>query len=136
VQPEKAKLLYFKLWALHIDSRSLPPSSGAPDASAPTKTAAKKIPKSRALNPGEFFQLGPSTKEDGIKIVMILAPEPTWKNITEEPGYICAAVRPCKEVDGAYELFVADQRIVKTSALGNEVVLKYESETRCYHISE
>jgi kinesin family protein 2/24 len=136
VQPEKAKLLYFKLWALHIDSRSLPPSSDTPDEKAPTKTTPKKVQKSRVINPGAFFRLDEHSREDDVKIVMVMAPEPPKKNGKEEAGYICGAVRPSGGVEGAYELFVADQKIIKTPALGDEVTLKYDSETRCYYVRE
>lgn len=68
---------------------------------------------------------------------MIMAPEPLRKGgKKEEAGYICATVRPAVGVDGGFELFVADQRIVKTPDLGDEVKLNYESETRCYHTRE
>jgi kinesin family protein 2/24 len=77
VQPEKAKLLYFKLWALHIDSRSLIPSSVTPEEGAPTKTMPKKAQPSRIINPGTFFLLDEYYREDEVTIVMVLAPEPT-----------------------------------------------------------
>ena len=66
---------------------------------------------------------------------MVLAPAAAKNTAKEEDaGYICAAVRPSDEVDQAYELFVADQRVIKTPALGELVMLKYERKTRCYHI--
>ena len=135
MQPEKAKLLYFKLWALHIDSRSLSPSSSPPPETAPARTAPKKVQKSQVINPGVFFRLDEHCREDDVKIVMVMAPEQV-KRTGKEEGFICAAIRPSGVVEGAFELFVADQRIIKTPELGEEVALKYDSESRCYYVRE
>lgn len=132
VRPEKAKLLYFKLWALHIDSRSLPASSVPPREGTPTNTVSK-FQDSEVINPGTFFLLNEHYREDEVKIVMVMATEPAKKNVKEELGYICAAVRSSDDVNEAYELFVADQRVIKASALGEEVVVKYDSKARYYY---
>jgi kinesin family protein 2/24 len=132
VQPEKAKLLYFKLWALHIDSRSLPITPA--EEAAPAKTAVKKVAKQKVVNPGMFFRLDEYFREDEVKIVMVMAPEPK-KSANEEPGYICAAVRPASKESEAFELIVADQRIIKVPKLGEEVFLKYDTKSRYYYLS-
>lgn len=97
----------------------------------------KKVSKSKIVTPGTFFKLEEYFREDNIRIVMVMAPEHlARRKEKDEMGYICAAVRPSAVVDGAYELFVADQRVIKSPALGEEVVLKYDTKTRYYYITD
>lgn len=70
-------------------------------------------------------------------MVMVMASGPSKTNGNEEVGYICAAVRTSRAgVEGAYELFVADRKVVKTLALEDEVKLQYDSDTRYYYVRE
>jgi hypothetical protein len=47
-------------------------------------------------------------------------------------GYICAAVHTAGH--GAYELLVADQKVIASRELIDEVVLEYSRETRYYYM--
>lgn len=130
---EKARLLYFKLWTLHIDSRALlqrgvPLTEGsAVDTSQNSNRRAKKI------KPGMFFRFDAEGKEDEGEgeMVMVMGREESKDG---NRGYICAAVQPAGH--GAYELLVAKQKVIAGSQLVDEVVLEYGRETRYYHMQE
>lgn len=130
VQPPKAKLLYFKLWALHIDSRALPVSTATSTQKLPIGDGIKKVSKPRSIKPGTFVHLHLSSEQD--EIVMVLAPERS----KESTYYVHAPVRPSIEVEGAYELFVADQSRSKPEAFGEEVPLRYDTKNRYYYIQD
>jgi len=138
VQPEKAKLLYFRLWALHIDSQALPPLTVASDEPASANTAPKKPQKSKIVNPGMFFRLDEPLREDEVEMVMVMAPEhmTTKRGGKDDMRYICAVICLAVGVQGAYELYVANRRVVKTAGLGEEIVMNYDSQTRYYYIEE
>jgi kinesin family protein 2/24 len=136
VKPEQAKLLYYKLWALHIDSRALmnePPRSSDINLAEP---APKKTRKLKAIKPGMFFSLSEKDVKDGVEILMALGRNPTAKsNEKNEVKWICAAVRPATDVQGAYELFVANQREIEEKQLNDEMKLEYDIHTRYYLIA-
>jgi kinesin family protein 2/24 len=124
---EKARLLYFKLWTLHIDSRALL-QRGVPLGESPAVDVAQNANKrSKKIKPGMFFRLD-TEKEGGADMVMVMGREDSKDG---NRGYICAAVQPAGH--GAYELLVANQKLVSNSQLVDEVVLEYSRETRYYH---
>ena len=137
MKPEQAKFLYYKLWALHIDSRALlngPVSSGE---IISTDAAPKTAKKSKMIKPGKFFRLNTDDVKDGIEIVMAMGVEHTSKSKEkDEVGYICAAVRHSGEISEAYELFVANQQVIEARRLNHEVVLEYDSHSRYYFLKD
>jgi kinesin family protein 2/24 len=135
VKPEQAKLMYYKLWALHIDSRALldgPVTSSEPKL---TESAPKKIRKSKIIKPGTFFRLDEQNIKDDVEIVMAMGTEANSKcGENDEVKYICAVVRSAVEVTGAYELFVANQRVIGGKRLNYEMKLEYDIHNRYYFI--
>jgi kinesin family member 2/24 len=133
VKPEQAKLLYYKLWALHIDSRALMNDSSAPSDTKPAEPVPKKIRRLKIIKPGMFFQLNEKDFKDGVEILMALGVDTTSKiKESDEVRWICAAVRPAPETPGAYELFVANQRVIEGKRLRDEMKLEYNIHTRYY----
>ncbi|KAF4625678.1 hypothetical protein G7Y89_g12487 [Cudoniella acicularis] len=93
VELERAKLLYFKLWTLHIDSRALLSRPQAIIETGPTDTTLNRPQKAKTIKPGSFFQLDTEDIEDGIEIVMAMGPDIiSQKSKKGEFGYICAVV--------------------------------------------
>jgi kinesin family protein 2/24 len=132
-KPEQAKLLYYKLWALHIDSRVLLNGPVPSTEINPLDAAPKTTRKSKTIKPGMFFQFDAKDVQDGIDTVMAMGLEDTSKRTEkDEKRYICAVVRPAVDVNGAYELFVANQRTVEAKRLTHEVKLEYDIHTRYY----
>jgi kinesin family protein 2/24 len=135
VKPEQAKLIYYKLWALHIDSRALLDGPVASSETKPTESAPKKIRKSKIIKPGMFFRLEEQDIKGGVEIVMAMGMGTTAKGgVNDEVRYICAVVRSAVELTGAYELFVANQRVIEGKWLRDEVKLEYDTYNRYYFI--
>jgi kinesin family member 2/24 len=136
VKPEQAKLLYYKLWALHIDSRALmndPTSSSQPKSS---ETAPKKVRNLKVIKPGMFFRLNEKDVKDGVEILMALGVDTTSTGKdNDEVRWICAVVRPADENNGAYELFVANQTTIEGKRLNDEIKLEYNIHSRYYLIA-
>lgn len=129
---EKARLLYFKLWTLHIDSRALLQRGVALGEESVADATQKESKRGKKIKPGMFFRLdGEGNDEDG-KMVMVMGREDSATKSGSEKLYNCAAVHPAGH--GAYELLVADQRVVASSQLVDEVVVEYSRETRYYHL--
>lgn len=134
VTKEQAKLLYFKLWTLHIDSRALI-QLGATNETAPVKNTKPNKPKLKRVKPGMFFRLSEEEKENGVEMVMVMGLDEEEKHGGEKTSYVCAIVSPAV-VDGAYELFVADQVTVQKSDLVEEVVVEYDRKSLYYYAKE
>jgi kinesin family protein 2/24 len=135
VKSEQAKLIYYKLWALHIDSRALLNSPVASNETKSTESAPKKIRKSKIIKPGMFFRLDDQYIKDGVEIVMAMGTETTARGgENDEVRYICAVVRSAAELTGAYELFVATQRVIEGKWLHEELKLEYNIRNRYYFI--
>jgi kinesin family protein 2/24 len=133
VKPEQAKLLYYKLWALHIDSRALMNSSAPSTEAKSAEAAPKKIRKAKIIKPGMFFRLSEKDAKDGVDIVMAMGLDTTsngGKN--DEVRWICSIVRAAADASGAYELFVAHQRVIEGKRLSDEIKLDYDIHTRYY----
>jgi kinesin family protein 2/24 len=126
ISSEKARLLYFKLWTLHIDSRALLQRGVALGEEPAADATQKEIRRGKKIKPGMFFRLYAEGNED---VVMVMGREESRDG---KKGYICAAVHPAGH--GAYELLVADQKVIASSQLVDEVVLEYSRETRYYHM--
>jgi kinesin family protein 2/24 len=136
VKPEQAKLLYYKLWALHIDSRALMNSASASIETKSAETAPKKPQKVKVVKAGMFFRLDEKEIKDGVEIVMALGVDTTSiSKGRHEVRWICAAVRPATDTPGAYELFVANKRVIEGKRLIDEVKLEYDIHTRYYLIA-
>jgi len=135
VNPEQAKLMYYKLWALHIDSRALLNGPVASSETKPAESAPKKIRKSKLIKPDMFFRLDEQDIKDGVEIVMAMGTETSAKRReNDEVKYIYAVVRSAAEVTGAYELFVANQRVIEWKRLNYEIKLEYDIHNRYYFI--
>jgi kinesin family protein 2/24 len=135
VKPEQAKLLYYKLWALHIDSRALMNGPAAPNETKATDAALKKTRKTKAIKPGMFFRLNEQDIKDGVEILMAMGVDTAPKDReSDEVRWICSVVRPAPVTNGAYELFVAKQRAIDSRRLNDEVKLEYDIHTRYYLI--
>jgi len=127
--------MYYKLWALHIDSRALLNGPITSSETKPTESAPKKIRKSKNIKPGMFFRLDEQDIKDGVEIVMAMGAETTAKGgENDEVRYICAVVRSAAGVTGAYELFVANQRVIEGKRLNYEMKLEYDIHNRYYFI--
>lgn len=138
VEPKQAKLLYFKLWSSHIDSRALlnRPGGSVEKLEAP-KSKSKAKPKSNGapkqiIKPGMFFRVKTGDTKENFDIVMAMGEE----NDEQLRKWTCAAVFLADEKSGAHELFVAKQAVVKTSALVDDMVLEYDSGTRYYYVKD
>ena len=135
VKPEQAKLLYYKLWALHIDSRALKNGTAASNETKAAEAVPKKIRKSKIIKPGMFFRLNEQDIKDGVEIVMAMGVDSTPKEGEQDQvRWICSVVRPAPATNGAYELFVAKQRAIDGRNLNEEVKLEYDIHTRYYLI--
>ena len=127
--------MYYKLWALHIDSRALLNGPVASSETKPAESAPKKIRKSKLIKPDMFFRLDEQDIKDGVEIVMAMGTETSAKRReNDEVKYICAVVRSAVEVTGAYELFVANQRVIEWKRLNYEIKLEYDIHNRYYFI--
>ena len=136
VKPEQAKLLYYKLWALHIDSRALMNGASASIETKSAETAPKKPRKLKVVKAGMFFRLEEKEIKDGVEIVMALGVDTASESKgRDEVRWICAAVRPATDTPEAYELFVANQRVIGARWLINEIKLEYDIHTRYYLIA-
>jgi len=126
---EKARLLYFKLWTLHIDSRALM-ARGVSLPVPEQKKAGQNGKRKVRAGPGMFFRL-----DDG-GVVMVMGREEVGRkgdgDGDAEKRYVCAAVNEVG--DGAYELFVKEQKVVAGGKLVDEIVLEYSREDRYYHM--
>lgn len=138
VEPEQARLLYFKLWSLHIDSRSL---LNRPGGSVEQITSSKQGDRSKSISngtqkkvikPGTFFKTKTGDTKENFDVVMAMGLEKGGK----VERWICAAVCLVDGVNGAHEMFVAKQVSVKASALEDEIILEYDSATRYYYVKE
>jgi kinesin family member 2/24 len=135
VKSEQAKLLYYKLWALHIDSRALMNGPAALSETKPAETAPKTVSRSKVIKPGMFFRLSEKEIKNGVEMVMVMGVETTSKSKGNDEGrHICATVRPAADTNGAYELFVAKQRLIEGKDLNDEMKLEYDIHTRYYLI--
>jgi kinesin family member 2/24 len=138
VKPEQAKALYFKLWSLHIDSRTLLTKSAANGTSEAAIVGTAKTTNSTTsqaqIKHGMFFKLSEEDAEDGVEMVMMMGPESETVPEDGERAYVCAAVCLADGAKASYELFVASQRVFKEAGLRDEIVMEYDSGTRCYHI--
>ena len=133
VKPEQAKLLYYKLWALHIDSRALMNGPTAPNETKATAAAPKKIRKLNTIKPGMFFRLNEQDMKDGVEIIMAMGVDSTPKDgENDQLRWVCSMVRPAPATNGAYELFVSKQRTIESRKLNDEVKLEYDIHTRYY----
>lgn len=134
VEPEKAKLLYMKLWSLHIDSRALLSQPGTSvEKLEALKAKSKVIVKTKKpIKPGMFFRVKTGDTKENFDIVMAMGVE---KSEDSSGRWTCAAVCPAHDMsDGAHELFIAKQVLVKALALTDEMVLEYDSGTRYYYV--
>ncbi|KAM5439888.1 hypothetical protein MferCBS31731_004299 [Microsporum ferrugineum] len=138
VRPEQARAFFDKIWQLHVDSRS----SNTKNATA-NETKKPSIPFKERLKPGMFVRVTPQSPNDPIQFLMLLAPEGAFDPTTTtakhngdgcSSKYICAAVAPSIMID-AYELYVAQQRIVKIEDMEAEVLMEYDSAMRYYFIT-
>ncbi|EEQ32044.1 kinesin motor domain containing protein [Microsporum canis CBS 113480] len=138
VRPEQARAFFDKIWQLHVDSRS----SNTKNATT-NETKKPSIPFKERLKPGMFVRVTPQSPNDPIQFLMLLAPEGAFDpttTIAKHNGdgcsskYICAAVAPSIMID-AYELYVAQQRIVKIEDMEAEVLMEYDSAMRYYFIT-
>jgi kinesin family protein 2/24 len=135
VKPEQAKLLYYKLWALHIDSRALMNGSTASTGTKPAEIAPKKIRNAKTIKPGMFFRVSEKDMKEGVEIVMAMGLDTTSKGgNNDEVRWNCSIVRPAPGASGAYELFVAQQRVLEGKILSDEMKLEYDIHTRYYLI--
>jgi kinesin family protein 2/24 len=133
VKPEQAKLLYYKLWALHIDSRAMTNGSGASTEPKAAESVPKKIKKPKLVKPGMFFRLSEKGVKDGAEVVMAMGVDTTSKNEqSDEVKWICSVVRHATDGSGAYELFVAKQMAIERERLSDEIKLEYDIHTRYY----
>ncbi len=133
VKPEQAKLLYYKLWALHIDSRAMMNRSGASTELKTAETAEKKITKSKPIKPGMFFRLSKKDVKDGVEVVMTMGLDTNSNGEhNDEVRWICSIVRHAADGGGAYELFVAKQIAIERKRLSDEIKLEYDIHTRYY----
>jgi kinesin family member 2/24 len=113
---EIAKVLYFKLWALHVDSRAL---LQRPDAGSTQNTSTVPVrPKEWQLKPGMIFSV-----RDTEELVMLMGPG-------KDGMFVCADVKDAGH--GKYELFVAEQMVLQSLKLGEELKLGYDRDTRYY----
>jgi kinesin family member 2/24 len=129
VKPGQAKALYFKLWALHIDSRALllkDVTNGSSEAaiSLPERNDAHSTASKVHIRPGMFFRLSTECAEDGSGMVMVMGPESSMER--HEGRHICADVCLSDGTGGSYELFIARQRVVKEVELQDAVVMEYD----------
>lgn len=76
-----------------------------------------------------FFRVKTGDTVENFDIVMTMGEE----NGEQLGKWTCAAVCLADDKCGAYELFVAKQAVVKTSALVDDMVLEYDSKTRYYY---
>ena len=79
-----------------------------------------------------FFRVKPGDTDECYDIVMTMGLDGGEKG----SRWICAAVVLADERTGAHELFVTKQAVVVTAALGDDLLLEYDSETRYYYIKE
>lgn len=117
ISQEQAKVLYFKLWTLHIDSRALLQRGDV-------KTEGTNVverPRKWKVKPGGFFKT-----EEG-EVVMVMGQE-------KEGKWNCVSVREGDE--GKYELFVAEQTVLRSTELVEEFGLEYHTGTRYYVVKE
>jgi kinesin family protein 2/24 len=97
------------------------------------ESAPKKVRKPKVIKSGMFFKLSEKEAKDGVGIVMVMGAETMLKgNENDEVKYICAVVRPAADTNGAYELFVAKQRVIEGKHLSEEMQLEYDIHTRYY----
>ena len=81
VEPEQAKLLYFKLWSLHIDSRALlNRHGGSVEKLEASKLKSKAKPKTNGvpkmvIKPGMFFRVKTGDTKENFDIVMAMGSE-------------------------------------------------------------
>jgi kinesin family protein 2/24 len=133
VKPEQAKLLYYKLWALHIDSRAMTNGSGASTEPKAAENVPRKIKKSKLVKPGMFFRLSEKDFKDGVEVVMAMGLDTTSKGEhNDEVKWVCSVVRYAADGSGAYELFVAKQMLIEGKRLNDEIKLEYDIHTRYY----
>lgn len=132
VKPEQAKLLYYKLWALHIDSRTLMNSSTVSNEIKMTEVAPKRARKPKTIKPGTFFRLDEKDIKDGVEMVMAMGVDLKDNGKENEVLWNCAVVRPAADMNGAYELFVAKQRVIDGRRLKDEMKLEYDIHSRYY----
>lgn len=130
---EQVRLLYFKLWTLHIDSRALIQRLGATGETPQVNSTESTKQKPKKIKPGMFFCLKGEEKEHGVEVVMVMGLDEEEKQRGEKTRYVCAIVSPA-EIDGTYELFVADQITVQLTELVDEVVLEYDRKTMYYYM--
>jgi kinesin family protein 2/24 len=133
VKPEQAKLLYYKLWALHIDSRAMMKGSGVSTEPKAAESVPKKIKTSKLVKPGMFFRLSEKDVKDGVEVVMAMGVDTTSRGEhNDEVKWICSVVRHAADESGAYELFVAKQMVIEGKRLSDEIKLEYDIRTRYY----
>ena len=107
--------------------------SGTPTDAKKAEAIPKKTRKSKVIKSGTFFRLDEKTIKAGVEIVMAMGIDS--KSNGKEKGeemWICAVVHPAADTHGAYELFVAKQKVIERKHLNEELTLEYNIHSRYY----
>ncbi|TGZ81225.1 P-loop containing nucleoside triphosphate hydrolase protein [Ascodesmis nigricans] len=131
IRPELARAFYDKLWRLHIDSRTAKPEAESPSGAAAGGGDELKnaVPWKERIKPGMFVRTPRAGGQYGTGVVMIMAPEVSWKEEGEKRRFVCASVLPTINPDG-YELGVAHQMVVGLEEMEDEVKMEWDSAVR------
>jgi kinesin family protein 2/24 len=130
VKQDQAKLLYFKLWALHIDARA-ESNRNSTKAVVSQETRSEKGVDGSKFQHGSFFRISAADDLPG-SFVMVLGPSEPADRLRKT--YVCADLEPIPEL--GFELLVARQKVMGKEKLLEKVDLKYIPENRCYRLPD
>jgi kinesin family protein 2/24 len=133
IDPERARLLYFKLWSLHIDSRALlNRTGGSVEKSEAVLKQKTNGNRKRVIKPGMFFRVKAADTEENLEVVMVMGLVAN----NDKGKWTCAAVYLTDASSGSHELFVAKQVVLTSAMLTEELPLVYDSTTRYYKVAD